>query len=291
MDQRFPSFLFHRQKFVFRNTGASVVRFHHQSAEIYFSKQEQKLVSLNTSPFGGFLTDRAIKKEDLYACLDEIYGWSKTQKIVTVVIRMFPDAYYPQLASLVKDVLLESQFEILYEDIAQYIPVGAEQPMDLDTHKRRRLRASDTLGYQFRILSAEALERCYELFVQSRINKGYPITMSLDALLEMFALFPDEYLLFGLFNDENVIAASVAIKVSDQILYCFYIGDDLGYRAHSPVTTLVAGIYEYCRENNFSMLDLGLSTDKGIVNKGLYNFKKSFGALESPKMTFIKNFE
>ena len=115
--------------------------------------------------------------------------------------------------------------------------------------------------------------------------------MSLDALQKMFALFPNEYLLFGLFDAERVIAGSVAIKVSDQILYCFYLGDDLEYRTHSPVTALVSGIYDYCKINNFLMLDLGLFTDKGVLNQGLFNFKKSFGALASPKLTFDKHFE
>lgn len=112
--------------------------------------------------------------------------------------------------------------------------------------------------------------------------------MSLEGLQNMFTLFPDEYLLFGVFDEEKMIAASVSIKVCQRILYCFYIGDDLEYRSQSPVTVLVAGIYEYCRVNNFFVLDLGLSTEKGIVNKGLYTFKKSFGAVESPKLTFVK---
>ena len=291
MDKNFPSFLFHHQKFIFRNAETSIVRFQHQSAEIYFSLHEKKIVSLDASPFGGFLTDREIKKVDVHACLNEMYAWSTSREITAAVIRMFPHEYYPQFASLITEAVLESGFNILYEDIAQYVAIKVDGSMDLGTHKRRRLRNSGMLGFQFRTLAANALDSCYDLFVQSRTSKGYPITMSLDALREMFALFPDEYLLFGLFDEERVIAASVAIKVSDEILYCFYIGDDLEYRTQSPVTTLVSGIYEFCQGNNFSTLDLGLSTDKGIINQGLYNFKKSFGALESPKLTFIKYFE
>jgi len=291
VDHYYPSFLFHRQKFIFRNSEIPVIRFQHLSAEIYFSQQDQRLISLPASPFGAFLTDREIQKVDLHGCLDEMGAWSKPRGITELMIRMFPNEYHPRFASIITETLLESGFQIMYEDRAQYIPIKAKGSMDLNSHKKRRVRNSDTRGFQFRQLSQEALDRCYDLFVQSRVSKSYPITMSLDALRSMFALFPDQYLLFGLFDAERVIAASVAIMVSDEILYCFYLGDDLEYRTYSPVTALVSGIYDYCKVNNFLMLDLGISTDKGVVNEGLYNFKKSFGALESPKVTFIKYFE
>lgn len=268
-----------------------MVRFQHESGEIYFSQHEKNLVSLHASPFGGFLTDRELKKGDLLVCLNEMCEWSATYGIASAVIRMFPDDYHPRFASLIRETLLEFGFKILCTDIAQYIPIEVQGSMDLNTHKRRRLRNSATLGFQFRSLAPVDLDRCYDLFVQSRNNKGYPVTMSLAALKNIFALFPDEYLLFGLFDGERLIAASITIQVSDKIMYCFYIGDDLEYRTHSPVTALVYGIYDYCKMNNFLTLDLGISTDKGILNEGLFNFKKSFGALESPKLTFTTNFE
>lgn len=248
------------------------------------------MISLHASPFGGFLTDREINVEDLHVCLNKVYAWSASNGVTQLVIRSFPDEYHLKYAHLIKETLLESSFQVLYTDVAQVIFVSASGSMDVNIHKRRRLRNAETRRFQFRSLVPSFLDRAYELFSQSRNRKGYPITMSLEGLQNMFSLFPDEYLLFGVFDEEKMIAASVSIKICQKILYCFYIGDDLEYRSQSPVTTLIAGIYEYCRVNNFSMLDLGLSTDKGIVNKGLYTFKESFGAVESPKFTFAKQF-
>jgi lipid II:glycine glycyltransferase (peptidoglycan interpeptide bridge formation enzyme) len=112
--------------------------------------------------------------------------------------------------------------------------------------------------------------------------------MSLQELKKMFALFPTAYILFGVFDKNKLISTSVSIKVSEEILYCFYIGDDLTYRTYSPVTFLINGIYHYAKGNHFKILDLGLSTDKGILNRGLYAFKKTFGTIDSVKLTFIK---
>lgn len=288
MNKYYPSFIFHNPKFIYRDLQSPVIRFHHESAEIFFSNQEQTLISLHASPFGSFLTDREITKNDVQICLDKVYEWSASNGVNKLVIRSFPVEYHPKFAHLIKETLLESSFQVLYTDVAQVIFVSASGSMNLNTHKRRRLRNAETRRFQFRSLIPTFLDRSYELFSQSRDGKGYPLTMSLEGLQNMFSLFPDEYLLFGVFDQAKMIAASVSIKVCKKILYCFYIGDDLEYRSQSPVTVLIAGIYEYCRVNNFSMLDLGLSTDKGILNKGLYTFKQSFGAVDSPKFTFAK---
>jgi lipid II:glycine glycyltransferase (peptidoglycan interpeptide bridge formation enzyme) len=85
-----------------------------------------------------------------------------------------------------------------------------------------------------------------------------------------------------------LIAASACIKVNDKILYSFYIGDALSFRPHSPTTLLINGIYRYCQARHYKILDLGISTDKGVLNEGLYAFKKTFGCFDSFKLTFLK---
>ena len=160
--------------------------------------------------------------------------------------------------------------------------------MDLNTHKKRRLRQAESLDFSFREIPLNYLEEAYSLIVESRESKGYPVTMTFKDLEAMFKLFPSDYLLFGVFDKNKLIAASACIKVNNKILYCFYIGDALAFRPHSPITLLINGIYRYCQESHFKMLDLGISTDKGVLNKGLYAFKKTFGSFDSHKLTFLK---
>ena len=67
--------------------------------------------------------------------------------------------------------------------------------------------------------------------------------MTFKDLKAMFRLFQGAYLLFGVFDKNKLIATSVCIKVNDKILYCFYIGDALAFRPHSPITLLISEIY------------------------------------------------
>lgn len=229
-----------------------------------------------------------LKKDDLLSCLEKVLSWSRSHGATTVIIRSFPDAYHPEGSALIAETLLKMSYNILYRDITQVIDVKRGDVPELDVDKKRRIRRAEAKGFQFRSLSLDWLEKSYALIVQSRVHKNYPITMTLGMLQEMFMLFPNEYMLFGVFDNDSLIAASVTIRVNPEVLYCFYIGDDLHYRSYSPVTFLVAGIYNFCKVHQFRVLDLGLSTDKGTLNRGLYNFKKTFGAFDSYKLTFIR---
>lgn len=288
MDKSPTTFIFHHPKFIFRNPDNFIIFFEERSAQIYFSRVGDTLISLDRAPFGSFIIHPEIATADIRSCVDKITSWSKANGITTLMVKSFPESYDPTHNKLIKQELLASGFDVLYEDITQVIHITSEGKLNLNTHKKRRVRKAEVSGFTFRELTLNHLKDSYALIVESRKNKSYPVTMSFEDLQHMFTQFPNDYFLFGVFDKDRLIAASVCIKVNPEILYCFYIGDDLDYRKFSPVTLLVNGIYDFCRDHYFKILDLGISTDKGKLNKGLYTFKKSFGSIDSFKLTFLK---
>jgi len=282
-------FLFHKPEFIFRYPENQIITFEASESKIHFSRIGNLLISLDKSPFGSFVITSRTTKSNLSSLVEKIENWSRRERIANLLIRSFPEIYEPERNALIKETLIGSGFTVKYEDITQVIPVTASS-MNLNTHKKRRLRQAESLDFSFREIALNHLEEAYSLIVESRESKGYPVTMTFTDLEGMFKLFLGDYLLFGVFDKNKLIATSVCIKVNDKILYCFYIGDAIAFRPHSPVTLLINGIFEYCQRNDFEMLDLGISTDKGIVNKGLYAFKKTFGSFDSYKLTFLKQF-
>ena len=281
------TFLFHRPEFIFRDPGSQILTFQNQAASISFSKIGNSLVSLDKSPFGSFNVQSEASQHQIMDLLTEVEKSCRAQGIVNLTIRCFPEVYSPKKSDLIEKALREFGFAEKYKDISQVIHVS-EEVMSLNVHKKRRIRKATELGFHFIEIAEDNLSEAYTLFVESRESKGYPVSMTLDDLRGMFKRFRKEYLLFGVFDKKKMIAASVCIKINEKILYCFYIGDHLPYRTESPVTLLIAGVYDYCRENDFELLDLGLSTDKGTLNRGLYAYKKTFGSIDSHKLTFEK---
>jgi hypothetical protein len=289
VDSPASTFLFHKPEFIFRYPENQIITFEDGPSKIHFSRVGNLLISLDRSPFGSFVITSGTTKKNLSSLVEKIENWSRKEGIANLLIRSFPEIYAPEQNALIKETLIESGFSIKYEDITQVIPV-TESSMNLNTHKKRRLRQAESLGFNFREIALNYLEEAYSLIVESRESKGYPVTMTFKDLEAMFKFFLGDYLLFGVFDKNKLIATTVCIAVNNKILYCFYIGDALAFRPHSPITLLINGIYEYCQTNGFKMLDLGISTDKGILNKGLYAFKKTFGSFDAYKLTFLKQF-
>lgn len=223
---------------------------------------------------------------NLNSLIERIQDWSRTNNIRNLTIRGFPEVYDKGQSATIQQALTGSGFAIKYEDITQVISVP--EKMELNIHKKRRIRKCLALAFTFCQVEVDLLSESYSLITESRNQKGYPITMTLKELERMFMLFPDNYLLFGVFDKSKMIATSVCIKINSKILYIFYIGDSVAYRSFSPVTLLISGIHNFCQLHHYELLDLGISTDKGILNKGLYAFKKSFGSFDSRKLTFEK---
>lgn len=292
MSNSWPSdFFFNRNDFVKRRPSDIIISFPFTSSSplIHFTKKEDELISLDKSSFGGFITNQNTKREDLTDTVTESINWSRANGITSIIVKLFPDRYHPETSTISNEILVSFGFKVLYNDVAQVIDV-TEEPLSLNIHRRRRLKQCIDAGYRFKQLELDRIDEAYPLFVQSREQKGYPLTMSLSDFQESFKKFPNDYLLFGVYDHNAIIATCVCVIVSSDILYTFFIGDNILYRKASPVTQLINGVYEFAKSAYFRMVDLGISTDKGILNPGLHSFKKSLGAHDVYKNTYQLKF-
>jgi lipid II:glycine glycyltransferase (peptidoglycan interpeptide bridge formation enzyme) len=126
--------------------------------------------------------------------------------------------------------------------------------------------------------------------LDSRKRKGFELSMNQESLENVFAIFPENYSVFTVKNVAELAALAITVEVNPDILYVFYTADDVKFRKFSPVVLLHAGIYDYAKNMNFRILDLGTSSLKGLVNSGVATFKRSLGGIASLKNTWIWRF-
>jgi hypothetical protein len=280
-------FFFQSPEFIFRNTKSEIISFQSEKGDaIHFTQIGQHLVSGARSPFGGFVIPGVADEKNLKALIEDALCYAKSNGIESIEIKCYPEIYAPEQAAIENDVLSEAGFNLKYKDITQILFINGE--MSLHPDRKRKIKECVGKNFSFQELTVESLPQAYDLFMQSRQSKGYPLTMKLTDFFDEFRKFPLRYKLYGVLDGDRIIAASVIVLVNDQILYHFFSGDDLDYRKYSPTTFLISNLYDLCSEKSFKFIDLGISTDRGILNQGLYNFKKSFSAVDSFKLTFEK---
>lgn len=276
---------FHSNEFINRREESNPLFFNlyvanKNVASFSFEITKNVATSLPKSPFGGLIINKKISIAQIGKFLKIIIKYFGEEKY-SLQIRLAPDCYVQN-----HDAYLNAGFRISHTDVNQHIPIDQTSFADkINRNRKRTLDSNISQGLIFIKLGISHLGEAYELITECRIDRGYPVTMTFATLENTFTRFPEKYLLFGVYNNSEMVATAVSIRVNEEILYNFYHGDRMSQRQNSAVTFLVAGIYDYCQHQKIKILDLGISSNHGELNEGLFYFKQSCGAVSSDKVT------
>lgn len=260
-------------------------------ATFILSIQDGRGFSPCRGPFGSVEMNPLLPIQDLDDFIEHINTFAAAQGISQLEIKSYPFCYSPEVSAVITNSLLRQQYHILYTDLNYHIPVTQTGLADkLHLSAKRRLQKCITAGFDFGEEQAPDLPLIYQLIVDSRQQKGYPVTMTFSDFRQLFEDFPGSYKIFSIRDKQRIVAATVAVKINQHILYYFLPAHDPVYNTYSPMVLLIQGLYNYCQSAGYSILDLGISTDKGIPNHGLMRFKNNMGACVSLKLSFIKRF-
>lgn len=257
------------------------------SVKIFWFKQQREGFSPLRAPFGGLDYTGTWSLDAASDLIVRLMAELKEEKIQTFVMTQSPDAYQPEENLSFARLLLETGFELQHQDINFHLLVNQSFRKHLHRSERWKLNKLIRHGFVFQKEEAISWEMVYPFFLESRIRKGYELSMSRESLERVFAMFPEQYSLFSVLKDGEPAAMAITVEVNSDILYVFYTADDLKFRKFSPVVLLHAGIYDYAAARKIRLLDLGTCSLRGMVNSGVATFKRSLGGIASLKNTWI----
>jgi predicted N-acyltransferase len=146
----------------------------------------------------------------------------------------------------------------------------------LKSPARRALRHSLTVGLTFAEASSEAdWASAYEVLRENRVAKGRPMRLSLAYVLGMRAAFGDRVRMFVLRAGEATCAAALLYRVLPGRELVQYWGDAYHDLPRSPMNLLAYRLVEQAIAERVETIDIGISTDDGVPNQGLIQFKQS----------------
>jgi lipid II:glycine glycyltransferase (peptidoglycan interpeptide bridge formation enzyme) len=200
-----------------------------------------------------------------------------------------PAGFDPSNSAVMANVLARRGYVPRTPDLAYLLRID-EGPLweKLKTSRRQRIHRCQRQGITAGQVGPNRYKEVYDVIVENRNTRHFPVTMRYEAIQEMVHAFPDRILFFGAFDGSEMIASSICVKVNSSVLYVFYWGDRPGYEHLSPVTLLAQFIYEYAQRARFNLIDFGTATNAGEPIYGLINFKREIGCFPSPKITYVK---
>jgi len=239
--------------------------------------------------FGGFEFNRQLRLEVMEAFVDEVEQALKSNGASKIEILDPPATFDPCNSGVLWNVLYRRGYTQQAPELAYLLRVDSE-PMwaKLKPSRRQRIHRCQREGITVAQLGPERQREVYDVIVQNRTTKQFPVTMSFEAIQEMARVFPERLIFFGAFHNGVMIASSICVKVSSSVLYVFYWGDRPGFEHQSPVSLLAQCIYDYAQQNGFSMIDFGTATRGGVPIYGLISFKREIGCFPSHKPTYVK---
>lgn len=212
--------------------------------------------------------------------------------IKSATITLPPEIYDSETIHTWYMVLKNHGWEIQTIDLSFALPIsaiGAEYENIIAYNAKKNLRIALKSQLTFReCSSSEDKKEAYRVIKENRASKGYPLRMSEEQVLKTMQLVPSKMFLV---EAEGVACASALVyDVTDTIAQVVYWGDVPGYGDKKPINFLAYELVKYYQNKGFEYLDIGPSTEDGIPNYGLCNFKDSIGCERASKFRFYKEY-
>jgi hypothetical protein len=257
----------------------------------YFGARDGVLRSPYSSPFSLIYLRRNYRTEDACSFVKGIKDFAVIKGFSGLQLTLPPKIYGNQLINTLEAALFSEGFRVSsielnnyfdltkYSDLATYLK-GC--PPKVRKNYRRALRN----GLVFEQVDANDVGQAYDVIRVNREQMGYPLKISenqMRDLVKMDGLVARAFVVKSL---ERPLAAAIVFDITDAISQVIYWGDIVEYRDKRPMDLLTSEIFNVYKKLAKRYLDIGPSSENGIINLGLADFKMSIGCNTDTKLVF-----
>ena len=241
------------------------------------------------APFGGVQLVASLGTAALHQLFDEAESQLARRGIRRLALRGYPFAYAPAGAATLAETLRQRGYRVALAEQNYHLDPARNYEAYLHPSERRRLHKCRRHGLHFEQEPPFLLPAAYEFIQACRQERGQALSLPLARVQELFRRFPREHFLFSVRQaDGGWAALTVAIRVSQEVLYNFYPASPLRYNALSPVVLLNEGLHAFARASDLTVLDLGTSTLDTGPNDSLLRFKRHLGGVAGLRLSWEK---
>jgi hypothetical protein len=172
------------------------------------------------------------------------------------------------------------------DDVNQHIEVIFWNEHCMSRGNQKKKRQLVRMNVEYRTMTLGEVGMCYEVLRENRTSRGAFVSMSQEEIEHCLINWPSEYRLVCVCLGDEILATALTVDIASDVRYVLYWADNLKYRSNSPVVYLSNSLIEEARSHGIRILDLGTSSLDGILDDGLFRFKKNLGAKESIKSTY-----
>lgn len=241
--------------------------------------------------FGGVQVAAGLPVAALHPLLDAAEGWLRQHGQQALGVRGYPFCYDPSGAATLAEVLRQRGYRVVLAEENYHLDTQRDYAAHLHRSERKRLRKCHSHGLVVEQESPLLLPAAYEFIAACRRERAQPLSLPLERVEALFRAFPRRHFLFSVrWPSGEWAALTLAIRVSERVLYNFYHASPIAANEFSPVVLLNEGLHAFARANELALVDLGISTlPSGMPHGSLLQFKRHLGCVASLKLTWHKD--
>lgn len=257
-------------------------------ATISFHIQDSCAISLPRAPYAGIDSTEGLVSSDFDALMEFLLIDLKSIGVREIKIKQGPSFIALTVRKGLLKAINKAGFGQRPVEVNHHYNLMECDDPTMHNMQTRKISKCKKAALRFEKSSSAQLEECHAFITKCRLQQGIEINITLDALKDAFALFPDFYSLFCIRNPTGaLLACTIALKVNDEVEYNYLPAFDRMYKEYSPLTLLYLELFRYFKKEGMSYLDLGASSVDGKMQEGLSLFKERMGAVRTERPVFV----
>jgi hypothetical protein len=242
--------------------------------------EQKALISHQGSSYGGIVVQQDMSFRDSYDFVEGLVTYARTEGFHRIQMTLPPAIYQGRVSNYLDFALIKHGFQYKKRDVSSMLTMESSPEENLQKFRSsHRTAVRKAIKQGVRIQESNEWSAFYDLLKDNlKIRHNVQPTHSLEELIQLKGLYPDDIRLFGAFWDKQLIAGVVNFSVNKDVVLAFYISHKELFQHLRAVNLLFYEIIKWCHAENFKYLDFGIFTVNMEPNFGLGRFKENFGA-------------
>lgn len=241
---------------------------------------QRLLVSHPGASMGSLVVPEDLSFADAHDIVERLLNHARNEGFDTVQITQPPTIYSRRLSHYIDFALRTQGFQYLKREVSSVLFLENDMEKVLNKFKPTH-RTAVRKAERSRIIvhMSDDYQAFYSILSKNlSIRHNVTPTHTLDELLKLKNIYPQNIHLFGAFLEKRMVAGVVNFIANQNVVLAFYISHDETYQMYRPINLLFYKIFEWAIENRYSIFDFGIFTINEKPNMGLARFKENFGA-------------
>lgn len=228
-----------------------------------------------SASFAGFVFPSNIGGRTCLELLETLRDWCSRRGVSAVELGQTPDIYGAGRGDVIEYAMLASGYSMTAFELCHYLTL-LEKPESLFTSSARA-QYRQGLDSGLEIGPSRDLSASYDLIETNKRMKGTVPSVPREDYLALAGLFEGRVRTYSVFLENREIAVGVFYALSRTGLMTFWLAHEEDALKHRPINYLVWEVARQSFREGYRTLDLGTTSDGGVLNHGLSHFKEGIG--------------